>query len=75
MIYSSDEYAAVQIPGALTIYFQKVADHRPPTWPDSERPQQSHLDFYVENLPTPKPRHWSSAPASRTSSRAATSAW
>lgn len=50
VIYSSDEYAGVQIEGGVSIYFQKVADHRPPTWPDSERPQQSHLDFYVENL-------------------------
>ena len=49
--YSSDEYAGVQLPGAITMYFQKVADHRPPTWPDSERPQQSHLDFYVDDLP------------------------
>jgi hypothetical protein len=48
--YSSDEYAAVDIPGSVTIYFQKVADYRPPTWPDAERPQQSHLDFYVDNL-------------------------
>ena len=47
--YTSEEYAAVQA-GSITLYFQKVADHRPPTWPDSERPQQSHLDFYVENL-------------------------
>jgi hypothetical protein len=48
--YSSEEYAAVEIAGSVTIYFQKVAEHRPPTWPDSERPQQSHLDFYVEDL-------------------------
>jgi Glyoxalase-like domain len=48
--YSSDEYAAVDVAGSITLYFQKVADHRPPTWPDSDRPQQSHLDFYVENL-------------------------
>lgn len=47
--YSSDDYAAVETAGS-TIYFQKVADHRPPTWPDSERPQQSHLDFYVADL-------------------------
>jgi hypothetical protein len=48
--YSADEYAAVKIAGGPTLFFQKVADHRPPTWPDSERPQQSHLDFYVDNL-------------------------
>jgi len=49
---SAEEYAAVEIAGGPTLYFQKVADHRPPTWPDSERPQQSHLDFYVDDLET-----------------------
>ncbi|MGI8664438.1 MAG: VOC family protein [Jatrophihabitans sp.] len=48
--YSSEEYAGITIPDVVTIYCQKVADHRPPTWPDSERPQQSHLDFSVADL-------------------------
>jgi catechol 2,3-dioxygenase-like lactoylglutathione lyase family enzyme len=33
-----------------TIAFQQVADHRPPQWPGSERPQQLHLDFDVADL-------------------------
>jgi predicted enzyme related to lactoylglutathione lyase len=33
-----------------TIAFQGVADHRPPQWPDSEHPQQLHLDFDVADL-------------------------
>lgn len=48
--YSTDDYAPVEIKGALTILFQRVAEHRPPTWPTAERPQQAHLDFYVANL-------------------------
>jgi hypothetical protein len=48
--YTADEYAAVTLPGGVNVYFQKVADHRPPRWPSAERPQQFHLDFYVDDL-------------------------
>jgi catechol 2,3-dioxygenase-like lactoylglutathione lyase family enzyme len=30
--------------------FQLVRDHRPPTWPDPEVPQQVHLDVMVDDL-------------------------
>ncbi|CAL9492885.1 hypothetical protein SUDANB121_03292 [Nocardiopsis dassonvillei] len=30
--------------------FQKVAGHRAPAWPDPERPQQAHLDVWVEDI-------------------------
>ncbi|MCG8914218.1 VOC family protein [Actinokineospora sp. PR83] len=30
--------------------FQRVPDHTPPTWPKGERPQQLHLDLYVDDL-------------------------
>jgi len=33
-------------PGAR-VAFQKVADHRPPAWPDPAHPQQLHLDVSV----------------------------
>lgn len=36
--------------GGTTLAFQQVADHRPPTWPGSEHPQQLHLDFDVPDL-------------------------
>jgi hypothetical protein len=48
--YSEEEYAAVALEGGPTLNFQKVADHRPPTWPEPDRPQQFHLDFYVDDL-------------------------
>ncbi len=32
------------------IAFQHVDDHRPPTWPEGERPQQAHLDIDVDDL-------------------------
>ncbi|WP_261555134.1 VOC family protein [Frankia tisae] len=45
-------WAYLTPPGtALTFGFQRVADYRPPRWPDQEVPQQFHLDFRVADLP------------------------
>lgn len=30
--------------------FQLAPDHRPPAWPDPERPQQVHLDVMVDDF-------------------------
>jgi hypothetical protein len=30
--------------------FQQIDDHRPPTWPDGDVPQQGHIDIDVVNL-------------------------
>jgi hypothetical protein len=38
--------------GTHRIGFQRVADYRPPRWPDPEYPQQAHLDFAVDDLDT-----------------------
>jgi catechol 2,3-dioxygenase-like lactoylglutathione lyase family enzyme len=32
------------------IAFQRVADFRPPRWPDPEHPQQMHVDVRVDSL-------------------------
>ena len=32
------------------IAFQLALDHRPPTWPDNEVPQQYHFDFAVDDM-------------------------
>ncbi|MFF2774909.1 VOC family protein [Streptomyces sp. NPDC058052] len=58
----------------LVLGFQRVEDHRPPTWPDGAVPQQLHLDFDVDDLdeavagltalgatlpaPQPRPDRW-----------------
>ena len=36
--------------GDVTIAFQLAPDHEPPVWPSGERPQQTHLDFDVDDL-------------------------
>ncbi|MEU5215353.1 VOC family protein [Streptomyces sp. NPDC020807] len=45
-----DDWSTLHTPGGLVLCFQGVTDHRPPTWPDPERPQQFHLDFEVRDL-------------------------
>lgn len=36
--------------GGARLAFQLAPDHRPPTWPDNEVPQQVHLDLAVDDL-------------------------
>lgn len=36
--------------------FQLSPDHRPPTWPNPEVPQQFHLDIMVENPAAAEPQ-------------------
>ncbi|GAA2746930.1 VOC family protein [Kitasatospora cinereorecta] len=42
--------------GTETVTFQRVADFRPPRWPDPERPAQMHLDVLVEDLDVAEPQ-------------------
>ncbi|KOG35923.1 MULTISPECIES: VOC family protein [Streptomyces] len=49
--WSLDEaWSTLHTPAGAVLCFQGVADHRPPVWPDPERPQQFHLDFGVADL-------------------------
>lgn len=45
-----DGWATLHTPSGPVLAFQRVADHRPPRWPDPARPQQFHLDFGVPDL-------------------------
>jgi hypothetical protein len=46
---SDPEWVKLRGPDVL-LSFQRAEDHRPPTWPDSERPQQLHIDVTVDDL-------------------------
>ncbi|HEY1641785.1 MAG TPA: VOC family protein [Streptosporangiaceae bacterium] len=46
----SDGWATLHTGSGLILAFQRVADYRPPQWPDPARPQQSHLDLAVSDL-------------------------
>lgn len=43
-------WSTLHTPSGTVLAFQRVADHRPPTWPDPTRPQQFHLDCGVPDL-------------------------
>jgi uncharacterized glyoxalase superfamily protein PhnB len=48
--YDDGTYASVTLDGGTVLNFGTQADHRAPTWPDGEVPQQIHLDFHVDDL-------------------------
>ncbi|MFE7572292.1 VOC family protein [Streptomyces sp. NPDC057539] len=47
---SNDDFAGLTRGDGLFIGFQRVDDYRAPRWPDRAAPQQSHLDFAVDDL-------------------------
>ncbi|MEU3396841.1 VOC family protein [Streptomyces filamentosus] len=47
---SGEDFAGLVAEDGLLIGFQRVAGHRPPTWPEGEVPAQLHLDFEVDDL-------------------------
>lgn len=42
-------WVEVQTPHG-TVACQRIADHRPPTWPDGDVPTQAHIDIAVDDL-------------------------
>ncbi|WP_069811729.1 VOC family protein [Streptomyces sp. TP-A0874] len=44
------DWSTLHTPDGLVLAFQRAEDHRPPSWPDPSRPQQSHLDIEVADL-------------------------
>jgi hypothetical protein len=47
---SNAEFAALESAGGLSIGFQRVDGHRPPSWPHPAVPQQLHCCFRVVDL-------------------------
>lgn len=43
-------WSTLHAANGAVLCFQRVADHRPPRWPDPAHPQQSHLDIGVRDL-------------------------
>ncbi|GIG63898.1 VOC family protein [Phytomonospora endophytica] len=46
----AEDWASIRTEGHAALAFQRADDHRPPHWPDPERPQQMHLDFEVDDF-------------------------
>ncbi|MEZ0088883.1 VOC family protein [Streptacidiphilus sp. EB129] len=47
---STADFAGLTREDGLFIGFQRVDDYRAPHWPEQAVPQQSHLDFAVDDL-------------------------
>ena len=49
--YTSDDFVVVAANDTTSgLAFQLAPDHRAPTWPGTDVPQQIHLDIMVENV-------------------------
>jgi catechol-2,3-dioxygenase len=48
--YADDEWITIKDGDSVRVSFQLAPDHKPPTWPDPEQPQQFHLDVTVDDL-------------------------
>jgi catechol 2,3-dioxygenase-like lactoylglutathione lyase family enzyme len=50
IIYSTDDFALLGHDGAPGLGFIRIADYRPPTWPDPAQGKQAHLELGVDDL-------------------------
>jgi predicted enzyme related to lactoylglutathione lyase len=48
--YDADGAAMVGVDGEQPVLFQQVRDYAAPGWPDPSRPQQLHLDVWVDDI-------------------------
>ncbi|MEU8317998.1 VOC family protein [Nonomuraea sp. NPDC048881] len=49
--YEDDSWVVVEDGGSpKRLAFQRVPGHRPPTWPEGDRPQQLHIDVTVTDM-------------------------
>lgn len=74
IVYNDDDWTTVEADGGVHVSFQRVPDHRPPTWPEGSRPQQIHLDVTVEDLDAAEQAVLDWARSSTSTSRAGTAA-
>lgn len=47
---SDGDFAGLRSPTGFFVGFQRVEDYQSPNWPGQQWPQQSHLDFEVDDL-------------------------
>ena len=52
VVYADDDWITLGPPAGegTRLGIQRAPDHRPPAWPDPARPQQLHLDVFVDDL-------------------------
>ncbi|MFG2607217.1 VOC family protein [Streptomyces sp. NPDC048514] len=50
VLFSSDDFVMVGREGAAGLAFNRLADYRPPTWPDPAQEKQAHIELGVDDL-------------------------
>lgn len=50
VVYSSDDFILLGREGSPGLGFIRVADYRPPTWPDPSQGKQAHFELGVDDL-------------------------
>ncbi|MES4888226.1 VOC family protein [Streptomyces sp. NPDC096012] len=50
VLFSSDDFVMVGREGAAGLGFHRLADYRPPTWPDPAQEKQAHIELGVDDL-------------------------
>jgi catechol 2,3-dioxygenase-like lactoylglutathione lyase family enzyme len=48
VVFSNDDFVALR--GHIYLTLQRVEGYQPPTWPETERAKQIHLDFATDDL-------------------------
>jgi len=54
--YTSDDFVLLVREGSSGLGFNRLADYRPPTWPDPAREKQAHLELKVDDLDAARAR-------------------
>ncbi|ARP70784.1 glyoxalase/bleomycin resistance/dioxygenase family protein [Streptomyces pluripotens] len=49
-IFSNDDFALIGKEGEAGLGFNRLADYRPPTWPDPAQEKQAHIELGVADL-------------------------
>ncbi|WEO96061.1 VOC family protein [Streptomyces sp. FXJ1.172] len=50
VLYSTDDFVLLGKEGAAGLGFNRLADYRPPTWPDPAQEKQAHIELGVDDL-------------------------
>ncbi|GAA3096110.1 VOC family protein [Streptomyces echinatus] len=51
-LYSTDDFVLLGKEGSTGLGFNRLADYRPPTWPDPAQEKQAHIELGVDDLDT-----------------------
>lgn len=50
VLFSTDDFVLLGREGAAGLGFNRLADYRPPTWPDPTQEKQAHIELGVDDL-------------------------